>query len=214
MVSLGGARSLSLLMVALLGVLGQVAVATPTGPDRGIFLPDLGDVSLVSVHWSYFYIAVREVMIVVAIVGVLATALLQYREEVAPGCLVLSPFAVLAYLALPVFLPADLGPVGALLVMAALLAIGLGAWVDLQPEAHGRPAFYSALGVILALVMYVGNMETAISVPGLVIGTEAGMDQVRWGMELLAVLIVPAALTALPSLKVAWNRADRGWWWR
>ena len=213
MVSLGAARSLSLLVIALLGVLGQVAVATPTGPDRGIFLPDLGEVSLVSEHWSYFYFAVREVMVLVAIMGVLATAVLQYRDEPAKGCLVLSPFAVLAYLALPAFLPADLGPVGALLVMAALFAVALGAWVDLQPEEHGRPAYYSALGVVLALVMYVGNMERAIAVPGLVIGTEAGLDQIRWGLELLAVLIAPAALTALPALKLAWNRSSRGFWW-
>ena len=262
MVSVGVVRSISLLLIALLGILGQVAVPTVEGQvariydgelqvleqdnagqwdaqgdplpegyagpeaDRyayqrydgragSLLLPELGEASLVSEHWTPLYNGMREILIVVAILGVLVTAVLQYRDETASGALVIAPFAVLAYLALPVFLPdGQNGALGALLCLACLLAIALGTWADLQPDAYGRPPYYSALGVILAMVMYVGQLDTAVSVPGQVIGDDASMIQVRWGMELLAVIVAPAALVGLPALKLAWNRSPQGkvWW--
>ena len=220
MVSLGAVRSVSILFIALLGVLGQVVpppdLANPADTPQYL-LPELdaAALSLVSEHWTPLYNAMRELLIVVAILGVLVTAALQYRDETASGALVITPFAVLAYLALPVFLPAGTnGALGALLCMAALLAIAVGAWADLQPDAYGRPPFYSALGVILAMVMYVGQLDAAVAVPGQVIGLDSSMHQVRWGMELLAIMVAPASLTALPALKLAWQRAPQGrvWW--
>ena len=261
MVSMGAVRSLSLLLIALLGVLGLVAVpsiegevsrfyegevqvrelqpdpageldfegnplpegytgdryayvyATYTGRAASLLLPELDETALVSEHWGFFYGVVREVMLLVAIIGVLVTALMQYRDRTAGGCLVLTPIAVLAYLALPVLLPEGQEELGALLVFACLLAIGLGVWADLQPEDYGRPAYYSALGVTLAMVIYMGDLGRAVSVPVRVIGDDASMDQIRWGLELLAILVAPAALVALPTLKLAWNRSQRGLWW-
>ena len=206
MVSLGMVRCVSLLVIALLGVLGRVAA-----PDTGGVLPGLEGQTLVR-EWGLLYSAVRQVGVLAAIAAVLVACVQQVREEVAPGTLVLAPLAVLAYLALPAALPADSGALGALLVMMALFAVCLGAWTDLQPDAPGRPAFYSALGVVLAMVVYVGGLERAVAVPSLVMG--AGADpRALWGLELLAVLVVPAALTVLPGLKLAWHRPDRGLWW-
>ncbi len=206
MLSLGMVRCVILLVIALLGVLGRMAA-----PDTGAALPDLSGQPLVR-EWGLFYSAVRQTGILAAIVAVLAACVQQCREEVAPGTLVLAPLAVLAYLALPAVLPADSGAMGALLAMMALLAICLGAWADLQPDDPGRPAFYSALGVVLALVVYVGGLEQAVSVPSLVMGANAD-PRALWGLELLAVLVVPAALTLLPGFKLAWHRPARGLWW-
>ena len=206
MVSLGMVRCVSLLVIALLGVLGRVAA-----PDTGGVLPDLEGQALVE-EWGLLYSAVRQAGVLAAIAAVLAACVQQVREEVAPGTLVLAPLAVFAYLALPAALPADSGALGALLVMMALFAVCLGAWTDLQPDEPGRPAFYSALGVVLAMVVYVGGLERAVAVPSLVMG--AGADpRALWGLELLAVLVVPAALTILPGLKLAWHRPDHGLWW-
>lgn len=218
MVSLGSVRAVSLLFIALLGVLGQVVPPPELGSDTPQhLLPELDAeaLSLVSEHWTPLYNGMRDMLIVVAIIGVLVTAALQYRDETATGSLVITPFAVLAYLALPLFLPDGVsGPLGALLCLAALLAIAIGAWADLQPDAYGRPPYYSALGVMLAMVIYVGQLSTAAAVPGQVIGVDPSMHQVRWGMELLAIMLAPAALTCLPALKLAWQRAPGGrvWW--
>ena len=249
MVSLGLVRSLSIMAIALLGILGQVAVdlsAYDTDPDPPGFgwplaepegwagswppdtddkraearrllgppgLPDLPAESAISREWTAFYDAVRQLVVLAAILGVLVTALLQYREEVAEGSLVLSPIAVLAYLALPALLPDDLGMAAALLALVALTAIALGVWADLQPDDFGRPAWYSALGVTLAMVIYVGGLARAVAIPGQLVGAGPEMAQVRWALELLAVLVAPAALTVLPALKLAWHRRSRGPWW-
>lgn len=206
MLSLGMVRCTGLLFIALLGVLGQVVT-----PDSGAALPDLSGQPLVS-EWGLFYSAVRQTGVLAAIVAVFVACVQQYRDEVAPGTLVLAPLAILAYFALPAVLPADSGAIGGLLAMMALLAICLGAWADLQPDEPGRPAFYSALGVVLALVVYVGGLERAAAVPSLVMGQGAD-PRALWGLELLDVLVVPAALTLLPGLKLAWHRPDRGLWW-
>ncbi len=204
--SLGMGRCVTLFIIALLGVLGRMVA-----PETGGALPDLEGQPLVS-EWGLLYSAVRQAGILAAIVGVLVACAMQNREEVAGGTLVLAPLAVLAYLALPAVLPPDSGALGALLAMMALFAVCLGTWTDLQPDDYGRPAFYSALGVVLALVVYVGGLEQAAAVPRLVMGADAD-PRALWGLELLAVLVVPAALTILPGLKLAWNRAPSGAWW-
>ena len=206
MVSLGMIRCVSLLVIALLGVLGRVVT-----PESGAALPGLSGQPLVG-EWGLFYAAVRQAGVLAATWAVFAACVQQYRDEVAPGTLVLVPLAVLAYLALPAVLPADSGAVGGLLAMMALLSICLGAWADLQPDEPGRPAFYSALGVVLALVLYVGGLERAVAVPSLLMGPNAD-PRALWGLELLAVLVAPAALTFLPGLKLVWHRPARGPWW-
>ena len=206
MLSLGAARCVSLFVIALLGVLGRAFA-----PEADGSLPDLADQPLIE-EWGMLYDVVRQFCILGAIAAVLAACVQQVREEVDPCTLVLVPIAVLVYLALLEILPEDSGYTGSLLVMAGLLAICLGAWADLQPEERGRPAYYSALGMVLAMVIYVGGMEQAAAVPGLVMG-EAPDPRVRWGLELLAVLVVPVTLTFLPGLKLAWQRPARGAWW-
>ena len=205
MISLGMIRCVSLLVIALLGVLGRVVT-----PESGAALPGLSGQPLVG-EWGLFYAAVRQAGVLAAIAAVFAACVQQYRDEVAPGTLVLTPLAVLAYLALPA-VAAGSGAVGGLLAMMALLAICLGAWADLQPDEPGRPAFYSALGVVLALVVYVGGLERAAAVPRLLMGQGAD-PRALWGLELLAVLVAPAALTLLPGLKLVWHRPARGPWW-
>ena len=199
MISLGAVRCVSLFVIALLGVLGRLVT-----PDTGAALPDLADQPLIE-EWGMLYSAVREAGVLAAVVAVLAACAMQIPDEVAPATLVLTPLAVLAYLAMPAVLPPDLGSLGALLVMMCLLAVCLGAWTDLQPDERGRPAFYSALGVVLALVVYVGGMEQAAAVPGLIMGDGAD-PRIQWALELLAVIAAPAALTILPGLKLAWHR--------
>ena len=203
MISLGMLRCVSLLVIALLGVLGRVVT-----PESGAALPALAEQPLVG-EWGLFYAAVRQAGVLAATAAVFAACVQQYRDEVAPGTLVLAPLAVLAYLALPAVVPAGSGAVGGLLAMMALLAICLGAWADLQPDEPGRPAFYSALGVVLALVVYVGGLERAAAVPILIMGQGAD-PRALWGLELLAVLVAPAALTLLPGLKLVWPRPARG----
>ena len=199
MVSLGMVRCVSLLVIALLGVLGRMVT-----PDTGAYLPDLAAQPLVS-EWGMFYSVLRQAGLLAAIIAAFVACVQQLREETAESTLVLTPFLVLGYMALPAALPGDLGPIGALLAMMALFAIFLGAWADLQPNDPGRPAFYSALGVVLALVVYVGGLERAVAVPGLLIGPDAD-PRALWGLELLSLLVVPAALTVLPTLKTAWHR--------
>ena len=204
--SLGVIRCVSLLVIALVGVLGRMVA-----PETGGALPDLAGQPLIR-EWGLLYSAIRQAGILAAIVAVLVACAMQVREEVAGGTLVIAPLAVLAYLALPAMLPADAGAMGAVLAMMALFAVCLGAWTDLQPDDYGRPAFYSALGVVLALVVYVGGLEDAAAVPRLVMGADAD-PRALWGLELLAVLVAPAALTILPGLKLAWNRSANGVWW-
>ena len=206
MVSLGMVRCLTLALIALLGLLGQVVV-----PSSGPELPSAGE-ALVE-EWGLFYEVVREAGLLAALLGVVVACLQQVREETAPGTLVLTPLAVLAYLALPAVLPGDLGLLGALLSMAALLTISLGAWADLQPDHPGRPAYYSALGLVLAMVIYVGGLETAVGVPTAVMGSGADA-RVQWALELLALLVAPAALLLTPALKLVWQRPEAGPWWR
>ena len=220
MMSLGAVRAISLMFIAMLAVLGQVVpppelASSADTPEY--LLPELDGeaLSLVSETWTPLYNTARNIFVLCAIIGVLVTGALQYRDDTAPGTFGVAPFAVLAYLALGAFGADHLsGALGALLVLACLLAICLGTWADLQPETYGRPAYYSALGVILAMVMYVGQMEAVAAVPGQVIGADPSMHKVRWGMELLSILVAPAALTILPALKLAWNRAPKGrlWW--
>lgn len=207
MISLGLVRCVTLMMVALLGILGQVVTDT-TGPA----LPDIPQSSLVSDSWGMLYGAAREAGVLAAILAVIVTCVQQVREQTAPGSLVLAPVFVLAYLAMPAVLPDDLGVLGALLVLFALLAICLGCWADLQPDHPGRPAYYSALGLVLATVIYVGALDTAVGVPALVMGP--GVDQrVQWALELLALLVAPAALLITPGLKLVWQRPSQGAWW-
>ena len=206
MVSLGMVRCVSLLVIALLGVLGRMVT-----PETGAYLPDLAEQPLVS-EWGLFYSVLRQAGLLAAIIAVVVACVQQLREEASESTLVLTPFLVLAYMALPSVLPGDLGPLGALLAMMALFAIFLGAWADLQPDDPGRPAFYSALGVVLALVLYVGGREQAVAVPRRLIGPDAD-PRALWGLELLSILVVPAALTTLPALKTAWHRPSTGHWW-
>ena len=206
MESLGAARSLSLLLIALLGVLGQIGVA-PLG------LPPLPADSL-SHGWERFYSPVREVGFLAVFLSAIAVSLLQYKAETTPGTLVLTPLAVAMYLALPSLsrmLPEDLGAgILALFLFVTLIAIILSVLADIRPEEPGRPAYYTALGFIIALVMYLGSLGFAVSIPDTLLGDE--LPKVRWGTELLAVLVVPAFLIFTPMAKTLWNRPPRGFW--
>ena len=182
-------------------------------PETGGALPDLSEQPLIR-EWGLFYSAINQTGILVAIVAVLAACAMQgWDDRVAEGTLVIAPLGVLAYLALPAVLPPDSGAMGALLVMAALFAVILGAWTDNQPDDPGRPAFYSALGAVLALVVYVGGLDQAAAVPRLVMGADAD-PRTLWGLELLAVLVAPTALTIFPGLKLVWHRPASGPWWQ
>ena len=140
-------------------------------------------------------------------------ALQQYKDGVTPGTLLLTPFAVVFYLMLPDFLPSGLGPgIVVLLMLGSLFAIVAAVLVDMQPEEPGRPAFHTALGYILALVMYLGSLTTAVGIPASLLGND--VPAIRWGIELLSVLIVPAFLVFTPLFKAVWNRPASGFWFR
>ena len=206
MASLGAARFLSLLIIALLGVLGQIGVA-PLG------LPPLPADSLAH-GWERFYSPVREVYFLAAFLGAIAVCLLQYKDETTPGTLVLTPLSVAMYLALPSLakmLPADLGAgIPALFLLVTLIAIILSSLADIRPDEPGRPAYYTALGFIIALVMYLGSLGLAVSIPDTLLGNN--LPSIRWGIELLAVLVVPAFLIFTPMAKALWTRPPSGFW--
>ena len=205
MSSLGFARFAALFIIAVLGLAGQVAVA-PVG------LPDLPADTLAH-GWERFYSPVREVGFLALFLAAIVIALQQYKDGVTPGTLLLTPFAVVFYLMLPDFLPSGLGPgIVVLLMLGSLFAIVAAVLVDMQPEEPGRPAFHTALGYILALVMYLGSLTTAAGIPASLLGNN--VPAIRWGIELLSVLIVPAFLVFTPLFKAVWNRPASGFWFR
>ena len=99
---------------------------------------------------------------------------------------------------------------GAVLLLGTQFAIVYAAMNDIQPEEPGRPSYVTALGYLIALVIYLGSFPAAVAVPDAVLGTE--LPAVGWGAELLAVLVVPAFLIFCPALKGAWHRPARGFW--
>ena len=203
--ALAASRFLSLFVIAILGVLGQIGVA-PVG------LPALPPEAL-SHGWERFYSPIREFGFLAVFLAGIIIALSQYKNETSPGTLLLTPIAVVLYLALPHFLPEDLAAgVVAVFLLLCLFAIVLGTLADIQPETPGRPAYISALGFVLALVMYLGSLGAAVSIPGALLGEE--LTSVRWGVELLAVLVVPAFLIFTPLFKAIWTSPETGFWFR
>ena len=203
--ALAASRFLSLFVIAILGVLGQIGVA-PVG------LPALPAESL-SHGWERFYSPIRELGFLAVFLAGIITAMSQYKNEATPGALPLTPLAVILYLALPHFLPDNSGAgVIAVFLLLCLFAIVLATVADIQPEAPGRPAYIPALGFVLALVMYLGSLGLAVSIPGNLLG--ADLPSVRWGIELLAVLVVPGFLVFTPVFKAIWTRPETGFWFR
>ena len=203
-ISLGSMRVLSLLVVALLGVLVEISV-----PPFG--LPSLPET--LSQGWDRFYSPfTREVGFIGALLSALALALTQYKERVQESLpLILTPITVGIYLSLPHLLPTGIAPgIGAVFLLASQLAIVLAVLSDLQPEQPGRPSYVTALGFLIALVMYLGAFPTAAGVPYAILGTE--MPAAGWGGELMAVLVLPAFLIFGPMFKGIWHRPPRGFW--
>ena len=202
--SIGSIRVLSLLVVALTGVLMEVAV-----PPLG--LPPLPDT--LSHGWDRFYSPfTREVGFIGALLGALAIALTQYKERVQDALtLVLTPLSVGLYLSLPHLLPDSLGPaVGTVFLLASQFTILLAVIADMQPEEPGRPSYVTALGFLIALVMYLGSFPAAAGVPYAILGSD--LPAVGWGSELLALLVLPSFLIFCPLFKGVWHRPPRGFW--
>lgn len=203
-VSLGSFRVLSLLVIAFIGVMVEVA-APPFG------LPELPDT--LTQGWDRFYTPMsQEAGFLGAVFGALATALLQYKENIQGGfTLILTPISVVLYLSLPNLLPATLDPgAGGVFLLVSQIGILFAVLSDMQPDEPGRPSYLTALGYLIGLVMYLAAFPTAVQVPSAVLGT--GDSHLAWGAELLAVLVVPAFLIFAPTLKGIWHRPAQGFW--
>ena len=203
-ISLGNARVFSLIIVAFLGVMVQILTAPfglPAPPDT------------LAHGWDRFYTPLtQEAGFLGSLVGAIAVALLQYKEEVHQDegfPLPLTPLCVAAYLLLPDLLPGQ-SAIGMIFLLGSQFAILVSIMLDMQPQLPGRQPYIMAVGYLIGLVLYMSSFTTAAAIPQSLL--DPNQPALTWGTELLAVLVVPAFLIFAPTLKGAWHRPSQGFW--